>query len=345
MYKTTKRIVVILSTFLITLAASQIAHGAGLQITVITDKESYGPNENILITGNLTSNDSPVSDGLVTIQVDDPEGDLFIIRTLPTGPDVTGPWPLEILEVIPSDASGKPCYSFQKGDYVGLKITVKNGLIERNVTITVNAYYRDKWPFAAKEFTHQHMYPNQTISWIFTNFIGPIAANAPLGTATVYVNAFSKWPKNGGFAYCPEKLATFEVVSGTTSSTALSSSLTVDSTSTSGTFNLSFRILPWYGKLGNYTVYVFSYHPPFYATNSTTFELVLIGDITGPGGVPDGVVDMRDIAFVAIKFGAEEGEPNYDPRADLTGPTYLVPDGVIDMRDIALVAIHFGEHL
>ena len=27
----------------------------------------------------------------------------------------------------------------------------------------------------------------------------------------------------------------------------------------------------------------------------------------------------------------------------LTGPEYLVPDGEVDIRDIALMAIHYGE--
>ena len=54
---------------------------------------------------------------------------------------------------------------------------------------------------------------------------------------------------------------------------------------------------------------------------------------------------MRDISFAAIRFGAEIGDPNYDPRADITGPTYLVPDGIINMRDISLIATHFGDHL
>jgi PKD repeat protein len=74
-------------------------------------------------------------------------------------------------------------------------------------------------------------------------------------------------------------------------------------------------------------------------------NMTLIGDITGPEGVPDGRVDMRDISFAAIRFGAEIGDPNYDPRADITGPTYLVPDGIINMRDISLIATHFGDHL
>ena len=51
------------------------------------------------------------------------------------------------------------------------------------------------------------------------------------------------------------------------------------------------------------------------------------------------------ILFAAVRFGAEIGDPNYDPRADLTGPTYLVPDGIINMRDISLIAAHFGDHL
>ncbi|UCB60906.1 MAG: hypothetical protein JSW72_02285 [Candidatus Bathyarchaeota archaeon] len=44
-----------------------------------------------------------------------------------------------------------------------------------------------------------------------------------------------------------------------------------------------------------------------------------------------------------MRFGSENNEETYDPRADLTGPIYLTKDGKIDIRDVALVGIHFGE--
>ena len=67
-------------------------------------------------------------------------------------------------------------------------------------------------------------------------------------------------------------------------------------------------------------------------------------DITGPTmWVPDGKCDIRDVALIASKFGALEGDGKYDVRADITGPVYLVADGKIDTRDVALVAKHYGE--
>lgn len=51
----------------------------------------------------------------------------------------------------------------------------------------------------------------------------------------------------------------------------------------------------------------------------------------------DGRVDMADIAIVARAFGTREGDPRWDPRADITG------DGYVNMRDVAIVASHFGE--
>ena len=71
----------------------------------------------------------------------------------------------------------------------------------------------------------------------------------------------------------------------------------------------------------------------------------LVGDITGPSGVPDGIVDVRDLALVARCYGSMPGMPKWDSRADITGPTYLVPDGIVDVRDLALVAKHYGEYL
>jgi len=53
--------------------------------------------------------------------------------------------------------------------------------------------------------------------------------------------------------------------------------------------------------------------------------------------------DIKDIAIVAKAYGSKPGDKNWNPKADITGPIYLVPDGKVDIRDIALVAKHFGE--
>ena len=56
-----------------------------------------------------------------------------------------------------------------------------------------------------------------------------------------------------------------------------------------------------------------------------------------------GKVDMRDIGYIARRFGTNSSSPLWDPAADITGPTPGVPDGKIDMRDIGLVARNFGK--
>ena len=58
----------------------------------------------------------------------------------------------------------------------------------------------------------------------------------------------------------------------------------------------------------------------------------------------DGVVNIRDVAIVAAAFGTYPGDPRWDPRADITGPTGE-PDGKVDIRDVSLVAAHFGEYV
>jgi hypothetical protein len=58
----------------------------------------------------------------------------------------------------------------------------------------------------------------------------------------------------------------------------------------------------------------------------------LIGDINS-----DDVVDMKDIGYIARRFGINVTSPLWDPNAD------VVSDGKIDMKDIGTVAKHFGE--
>jgi len=69
--------------------------------------------------------------------------------------------------------------------------------------------------------------------------------------------------------------------------------------------------------------------------------VAMIGDISGPLRVPDGRVDIRDVALVAKHFGQDV--PPALPNCDLTGPTTGVPDGKVDIRDIAIVAKNFGK--
>ena len=78
------------------------------------------------------------------------------------------------------------------------------------------------------------------------------------------------------------------------------------------------------------------------------------GDITGPYGVPDGIVDMRDIGLVAQGVGANQqlnprsnlyakyvhsplcGRCPHDPNADIND------DAKIDMRDAGIASRNFG---
>lgn len=67
-----------------------------------------------------------------------------------------------------------------------------------------------------------------------------------------------------------------------------------------------------------------------------------LGDVTGPSGVPDGKVDIRDVNLVAKYYGTYKGGPpssggySYDPRIDLNY------DGKIDIKDVHTVASLYG---
>jgi hypothetical protein len=60
--------------------------------------------------------------------------------------------------------------------------------------------------------------------------------------------------------------------------------------------------------------------------------------------VPDGKVDIRDVAVVARAFGNKVYEYGYDSNADVTGPDDE-PDGKVDIRDVSFVAKAFGTSI
>ena len=328
MGKVIKKLTVTFFAFLIASSLSHVVYSSTLRISVATNKPTYNLGENILISGNLTLDETPVPDGLVIVEVDDPRNDAIVIRTRPTGPSVTGPWLINIVEIdVEPDI-------VRRGDTATFEITLTVvGLSAQDVTVALYIQYSNNVSFTlilpAWEGT---LYPG--LPWT-TTISRQIDEYAPLGTATVYASAFTyqKLPKNGAFAYCPEYVTTFTI----TGSTAGSSSQTGNPTSENGTFGFTIATLGMGGMLGDYAVHACSYYSHILILNHTSFKVELKGDITGLGGVPDGKVDMKDIAVVAKAFGSEPGEPGWNPIAD------LYPDGKIDMKDVAIPARNFGK--
>lgn len=83
----------------------------------------------------------------------------------------------------------------------------------------------------------------------------------------------------------------------------------------------------------------FIYFAMSQGAHSIEIKGILQADITGPQGVPDGRVDLRDVGYVARRFISTPNDPYWDSRADLN------VDDKIDMRDVAIVARNFGEEI
>lgn len=92
-------------------------------------------------------------------------------------------------------------------------------------------------------------------------------------------------------------------------------------------------------KEGEYLVRAI-WNPSIRYQEVMTNSLIIVsitGDITGPSGLPDGTVNMRDVGYVAKRFGTTPSNPMWNPNADIDG------NGIINMKDIGLVAKNFGK--
>jgi len=58
----------------------------------------------------------------------------------------------------------------------------------------------------------------------------------------------------------------------------------------------------------------------------------MVGDLNS-----DGRVSITDIVIIALAFGSEPGDPNWNPNADINN------DGKVTITDVVIAALHFGE--
>lgn len=319
-----------------------------LNITVKTDKQQYNPDDTVQISGNLTLDGTPTTDGLVGLEIQNSAGPL-VVRTLPAvhPPSET---PYVFTEyVAPCYADGTPKFSFQRNTLAYFKISVKNldYFHSYPVFLTVNVYDNTSTPLGSAEF-HEPLPPNSS-SLVIISFL--IRSNAALGKATVYGNAYSNWPSLGGTPYVREVEATFTIVGGVSGAGQSAQDQSTMLLSNGGTnYNTTFKLATM-ATPEIYFVYVTSSYNGESAFNSTTFILGhgpphKMGDL-GAGFPPqffifDGKCDSADVSlFVRCYRGIAPPDAMYLGdlgSAILTPPFYqfFKYDGKVDSADVQM---------
>jgi hypothetical protein len=73
-------------------------------------------------------------------------------------------------------------------------------------------------------------------------------------------------------------------------------------------------------------------------TSSMQVHVGVPGDVSSAtSGVYEGIVNMRDIAYLIVLFNTRPTSPNWNPNADIND------DGVVNMRDIAIAILNFNK--
>jgi hypothetical protein len=306
-----------------------------LTLTLNTNEQIYNVGEDVEIYGALFYKwepNIPVVD-LVTLQIKypSPHG-LCMLRTLPTGSIEQENWLVEILQVFPCDQNGNPKNSFKRGTLAYFKIQWKNNDdASHYAIITLTLCYGNSVPFYAYSPNAGTLAPNETRLAMFQV---PIPSDATLGPARIYVSALLDWPSNSGHAYCPEKSADFTITSSSSFTTSTKSQIADFSLAESGTYNLAFQIPSTGAFIGNYTIYASSrLLGTQQAINTTTFEVILLGDVN-----EDFVVDGQDYQIIKNAIPSTPGSPEWNPKYDLNN------DDVVDGQDFLLVKINIGDY-
>jgi len=327
------RLIVLTAFLAFTIATRSASAADTLSLTVISNKHLYVPNEVVYVSGSLMwlPHTIPVNDGLVGVEVRDPLGLPFILRTRPTGTITSQKWTMNFTQFYPCDSNSVPRYSFRRGETLYIFAEVKNfdEMLPHSAVICIVLYDANSVPIGIWHPASGTISPG-AVSAVFFQSV-TLSGSAFSGNLTLYAGVFSDFPKNGGYPYCPERTTTF-----TASTSQFSSQSRTDSSNapfaTEGAYDLSFKFPISGARTGNYTAYVSTFYYDTLGTSNFEFTFSLIGDING-----DGAVDIYDAILLAATYNITPGGLRWDSRADLN------QDKVVDIYDAILLASHYGE--
>jgi len=278
-----------------------------LAITVKTNKTSYHLRENVAVSGNVTYNGALVDKGLAGIQVLNSLA-TFVIRTQLVGPIGSQTYPVQIVQVTLSDMYGnprqtvvRPTVSPSPATYVTIKVK-NNGAFPRTILITGNVFDNDSIPIGM-------IVGGGTLGgngWMNVTQSMYIEQWAKNGTATIYANIYSDWPKEYGYPLCPEKAATFAILESSYDESLPGQA--PQQTIQNGTYHVNFKLSPE-PKPGSYEVYATASHPSGWHTDSPTLVTFQVVDIAAPPRASFVIAPPRATANYTITFYASSSTP------------------------------------
>ena len=328
-------VLIFLLTTFTSLGFFQPVSAAGLILTVTPDRTFYliedllsGELDQINIQANLTLDGTPVPDGLIALEVraQTSYNSSIVFRTLQTDTPPTNV-NINITKAFPANSTAEPIDSIvyeSIATYFFAEVKNIGSYPLTSVLITVN-FYQNLRPF--------HNPIQYFISYLAVNGTTSMHLPVPIpwdwvsiGTVVAHVSVFSDYPRNGGFAYCPEKTSAFEIVEYGTPPSGTSPP------SGSQNYNLTFKFPPD-SKQGTYNIYGVGHHGMEYTgVVGQQIAIKLPGD-----GDKSGKVDLVDLFALTAAYGSKLGDDNYDVRYDIN------EDGKINWWDLFTLAANYGR--
>jgi len=197
-------ILIVASLHYTTLGTYEVASpDPGLTVTTKTDKQVYLLRQKVIIEGNITLDDVPATNLVVTVQINNPLGYPAAFRTLQIGTP-TQVWPINITGFTLTDTGNNPLNTARTGTTVVAGICLQNWqLTSRLVYGTIAAFDANTVPIAVHYF-EETIDPGSTTTSTFSFEIPKWACS---GQALIVGNVYSKEPKTGGIALSLEKTA------------------------------------------------------------------------------------------------------------------------------------------
>jgi PKD repeat protein len=239
-------IITLISISSIITLQDQVKGKPGTTLAIKTNKYEYYLREKVNIQGNLSSDGTPISNGLVALEIKGSMGSVAF-RTIPTGNVTSIPTIIEIVDIVPCDSgysNEKDVFYIQpypKHTYAYFQMFFRNNdTISHNAVLTVSLYDGNTIPIGTRYIKlpispGEHQWPVQI----------ELPYWAYIGTAKILANIYTDYPSDGGIPYCLEKSA-FIKLTRNTEFLEFQPEFPQESPpiEPDGTFNTTFRLSP-----------------------------------------------------------------------------------------------------